>query len=197
MIAAAIPTRITQPICRVPRAASTPHAISAVSPGSGSPNDSSATSAKSRTSAQSWLPSMKPLMDASSTPRTMHSDGCLHPERPAEACSPFGRDGQGSGDGAALDPAECEELLRELATDDARQMVALLGPVDAVAERRRAVVVRRRKVDPEVAQPVAAVQRQPVGEIAAGRRETIGAGRLDVVHAVAADDAALLEEHPE
>jgi hypothetical protein len=52
MIAAAAATAITATIDSDPCEASTPQAINAVSPGSGTPNDSSATTANNNSSAQ-------------------------------------------------------------------------------------------------------------------------------------------------
>ena len=73
MIAAAIATTITTSIASVPCEASTAHAISAVSPGTGSPNDSSVSSTKRSTSAHdSWL-STNVSTDATGSPTAASS----------------------------------------------------------------------------------------------------------------------------
>ena len=66
MIAAAIATTITATIESTPCEARTAHAITAVSPGSGSPNDSNANSTKSSSSAHWLCWSMKVVIEARS-----------------------------------------------------------------------------------------------------------------------------------
>src|SRR4051794_2115028 len=76
-------------------------------------------------------------------------------------------------------------------------MVALLGPVDAVAQGRRPVVLRRWEGDAETGEQLATARRQPVGDIAAGCREAVLARHMHVVQPVAADDGATLDERRE
>ncbi len=67
MIAAAAATTMTHPMDSDPWEAMTAHAINAVSPGSGRPNDSSASSANMTRSAQSRWSSTKPWIDPRGT----------------------------------------------------------------------------------------------------------------------------------
>src|SRR5689334_12077175 len=89
MIAAAAATTITATIERSPWDAITPHAISAVSPGTGSPNDSSATSAKRSGRAQSPWAWKKLVIDASTV--TAPAQPTRRPVRRGAYASPFPR----------------------------------------------------------------------------------------------------------
>src|SRR4051794_16103385 len=76
-------------------------------------------------------------------------------------------------------------------------MVALLGPVDAVAQWHGAVGARRRRCHPQPRQTVDTGRRETVCEVATGSRKAIRAVGLDPVEPVATLDRAVLDQRGE
>src|SRR5579862_2037191 len=87
--------------------------------------------------------------------------------------------------GKPLDPCILEQPRGQAAADRSREMVGLLGPVDAVAQRKP-VATRPGKLNAEFGQPLVPGGRQAVVDVVAGARQAIGARILGMVAAVAA-----------
>jgi hypothetical protein len=93
----------------------------------------------------------------------------------------------------AAQPAEPEQAAGERAPDRTREVVCLLAPVDAVAQRQP-LRTDIRQLDPEACEPLPAAGRQPVVDVAARRRQPVVAVAVEPVATVTADDRLVADE---
>ena len=100
----------------------------------------------------------------------------------------------GAGALGAADPAELEHPARHGGAEAAGEVVALLGPVDAVADQRAPPAGDRVDVHAPRGQLGVAARRQPVVDVAARRRQPVVLRELGVEAPVAALDETAVEQ---
>src|SRR4051812_9643310 len=128
------------------------------------------------------------------SPRAAWTTDAIQAEVLGQTLAPGRCDEDSARPGQRPDPLELLQPVRERGAERAAEMVVLLAPVDAVADRRAAAREDRVDVDAERAEHVGATIGEAVVDVVAVCRRAVLASAPALVVAVAAAEDAALEQ---